>query len=98
MSKKPVLDLMGVMKADITPDDDQSCLVFILQTLNKHTMNSIQKMYDVISVLGAKFGMMVQDTILCNCSTHCNFSTMLSRDIDNGPLSNDISPPSSGFT
>ncbi len=54
-------------------------------------------MYDVISVIGAKCGMMVQDTILCNCSTRCNVSAKLSRDIDNGPVSNDISPPSSGF-
>lgn len=48
VGNKPVLDLMGTMKADIIPDDDKSCLVSILQTLNKHIMNSIQKMYDLI--------------------------------------------------
>ncbi len=37
--------------------------------------------------------MMVQDTILC-IAAHI---ATLSRDIDNGPMSNDISPPSSGF-
>jgi len=56
---------MGAMKAVIIPDYDKSCLIFIVHTLNKQTYNELHPENVRCDVIGAKCGMMVQDTILC---------------------------------
>ncbi|RXN31190.1 hypothetical protein ROHU_004819 [Labeo rohita] len=49
------------------------------------------------SVVGAKGSMVMDDTMVGNCCTHCDVPTTLARDFNNGTLANGIPSPPLSF-
>ncbi|MGH0133274.1 UNVERIFIED_CONTAM: hypothetical protein FKN15_039731 [Acipenser sinensis] len=82
------------MEIHIVPNYDKcSCCMWLYEAIVKH----IQKMETVSRIIWPNDWVSSHNTIVRNCCTHGSISTTLSRHIDSGSLSNDISTPSSTF-
>lgn len=75
-------------------------MVCIIHTLcwYENVVESVQKWENMGCVVWSKVGMTVEDTMrIGDGSAHCDVPTTLARNIYNGSVANDVSPPSSGL-
>ena len=99
---KPVLDWGCTMKAHVVPyyNVPGSLMVCIIHTLwwYENVVESVQKCENMGCVVWSKVGIPVEDTMrIGDGSTHCDVPTTVARNIYNGSVANDVSPPSSGL-
>ena len=60
-------------------------------------MQGVKEGDNVGSIIRTKSGMLMKDTVLTNGCTHCDVTTTLSRDVDDGAVSYEVSSPASCF-
>lgn len=87
------------MEADIVPYHNISRLLCMMNmvSLGQNVVQSVQTCENVGCGIWTKVGMAVEDTILCDRSTHCDVATTLARDIYDGSVTNNVSTPSPGL-